>query len=196
MGIFSKKSDGNLVLLMPDGSLPKFGGQEGFNQFIQDLTITPENYDGNRGIAQSDTKAYIDASASLMALGIDSDGTTEKIYSYGPIVIGDLPGYRAEMQGHGVATENYLIVKFAYGLGLNYFVVPYEEIVGVRSLGPLSAEFSFRNAMLNDKKGQHHLQSQSVFLACKTGKDGHENRRAFSMWHTNAHMVKRQFPNQ
>ena len=194
MGIFSKKSDDNLVLLMPDGSLPKFGGQEGFNKFIEDLTITPEKYDGNKTIAKSDTNAYSDATASLMALGVDSNGTTEKIYAYGPIVIGDLPGYRAEMQGHGVVTENYLIVKFAYGLGLNYFIAPYEEIAGVRSVGPLAADFSFRNAMLYDKKGQHHLQSETIFLACKTGKDGHENRRAFSMWHSNAHMVKRQFP--
>lgn len=195
MGIFGKKNEDNLVLLMPDGSLPKFGGQDGFNKYIEDLTITPEKYDGKKGLAQSDTKAYIDATASLMALGIDSDSTTEKIYAYGPIVISDLPGYRGEMQGQGVVTENYLIVKFAYGLGLNYFIAPYEEIAGVKSLGPLAADFSFRNSMFYDKKGQHHLQSQTIFLACKTGKDGHENRRAFSMWHTNAHMMKRQFPN-
>ncbi|MDA2963058.1 MAG: hypothetical protein O3A27_04810 [Actinomycetota bacterium] len=98
MGIFSKKSDDHLVLLTPDGSLPEFGGQEGFNKYIQDLIITPEKYDGNKGIAQSDMDAYIDATASLAALGIDSEGTTEKIYAYGPIVISDLPGYRAEMQ--------------------------------------------------------------------------------------------------
>jgi len=194
MGIFSKKSDDNLVLLMPDGSLPKFGGQEGFNNFIEDITITPEKYDGKKTIAQSDMKAYIDATASLLAIGI-GDSSTEKIYSFGPIVIGGLPGYRAEMQGHGVVTENFLIVNFAYGLGQNYFVAPYDEITGVKSLGSFAAEFSFRNAMFFDKKGKHHLQAQNIFLICKTGKDGHENRRAFSMWHTNAHMIKRQFNN-
>ena len=113
MGIFSKKNNDTLVLLMPDGSVPKFGGQDGFNKFIDDLTITPEKYDGSKGIAQSDMKAYIDATASLQLLGID-DGSTEKIYAYGPIVISDLPGYRGEMQGNGVVTENFLIVTFAY----------------------------------------------------------------------------------
>jgi len=198
MGIFSKKNDDTLVLLMPDGSVPKFGGQDGFNNFIDDLTITPEKYDGSKGIAQSDMKAYIDASASLLALGIDSvgDSSSEKIYAYGPIVISGLPGYRAEMQGHGVVTENFLIIKFAYGLGINYFAAPYDEITGVQSLGSLAAEFSFRNSMFFDKKGKQHLQSQNIILICKTGKDGHENRRAFSMWHSNAHMVKRQFKNE
>jgi len=195
MGIFSKKNNDTLVLLMPDGSVPKFGGQDGFNKFIDDLTITPEKYDGSKGIAQSDMKAYIDATASLQLLGID-DGSTEKIYAYGPIVISDLPGYRGEMQGNGVVTENFLIVTFAYGLGINYFVAPYDEVTGVQSLGSLAAEFSFRNSMFFDKKGKQHLQSQNIILICKTGKDGHENRRAFSMWHTNAHMVKRQFKNE
>ena len=194
MGIFGKKKEEHLVLLMPDGSLPKFGGQEGFNKFIEDLTITPEKYDGKKGIAQSDMDAYIKASASLMALGVDSQGTTEKIYAYGPITIGNLPGYEAEMQGQGVATENYLIVSFRYGFGINYFIAPYEEIAGIRSIGPLAKEFSFRDSMFYDKKGKHHLQSQLVFLACKTGKDGHENRRAFSMWHTTVRMLVRQFP--
>ena len=194
MGIFSKKNNDTLVLLMPDGSVPKFGGQDGFNKFIDDLTITPEKYDGSKGIAQSDMKAYIDATASLQLLGID-DGSTEKIYAYGPIVISDLPGYRGEMQGNGVVTENFLIVTFAYGLGINYFVAPYDEVTGVQSLGSLAAEFSFRNSMFFDKKGKQHLQSQNIILICKTGKDGHENRRAFSMWHTNAHMVKRRFKN-
>jgi len=59
---------------MPDGSVPKFGGQDGFNQFIDNLTITPEKYDSSKRIAQSDMKAYIDASASLLALRIDSVG--------------------------------------------------------------------------------------------------------------------------
>jgi len=194
MGIFSKKDDDHLVLLMPDGSLPEFGGQNGFNNFIEGLTITPEKYDDKKGIAQSDMKAYIDATASLLALGID-DGSSEKIYAFGPIVISGLPGYRGEMQGHGVVTENFLIVKFAYGLGINYFAAPYDEVEGVQSLGSLAAEFTFRNSIFFDKKGKNYLQSQNIILICKTGKDGHENRRAFSMWHTNAHMVKRQFKN-
>lgn len=194
MGIFGKKNQENLVLLMPDGSLPNFGGQEGFNKFIEDLTITPEKYDGKKGIAQSDMDAYIEASASLIVLG-DSQSATEKIYAYGPVSIGNLPGYEAWMEGKGVATENYLIVSFRYGLGINYFIAPWEEIAGIRSISPLAKEFSFRDSMFYDKKGQHHLQSQLVYLQCKTGKNGHENRRAFSLWHTTVNMLVSQFPN-
>ncbi len=193
MGIFSKKKDDVLVLLMPDGSLPKFGGQEGFNKFIEEITITPEKYDGTKPLSKSDQDAYIDAMSILMAVNTDSDGHVEKIYSHGPIIIGDLPGYRAEMHGMGVVTENFLVVRFPYGLKNNFFIAPYEEVEWVKSLGSFAIDLCFRNAILFDKKGKTHLKSHPIFLASETGKDGHVNRRTLSVWHTNAHMLKRQF---
>ncbi len=193
MGIFGKKDNEGFTILLPDGSVPHFGGDDDFNKFLEDLAITPEKY-GKTEMPRIDMDAYMDASSLLMALGIGTSSHTEKIYAFGPIGISSLPGINAEMQGTAVATENYLIVRFPYGLGLNYFVAPYEEIQEVRSIGPMAVDLTFWNSRYHDKKGRHHLQDHTVFLACKTGKDGHANRRALSLWYTNAYMIKMQFP--
>lgn len=193
MGFFSKKNEDKLVLLLSDGSVPVFNGQKGFDEFIEALTMTPEKYDGHAVIEKADINAYADAMAVLMSVGLDKESDPEKIYSYGPLTIGDLPGIYAPLEGQAVATENYLIVRIQLGFKYNFFMAPYDEIQAIKNVGPMAADFVFRNSLYIDKKGRHHLKDHSVFLACDTGKDGHKNRRAFSLWYTNGHMVKRQF---
>lgn len=194
MAIFRKSNkDSSLPMLYPSGIEPINQQNPGTAPRSEDLityfTITPQ-VRARIGLPPEDGESYLDAMYAYQ-LGLDKD---ETILAWGPVHVGP-PTDNRIFDGTAVVTENSLIVWWLpskRGL-IHVMQNTHDRIYRLQIEGPTAAHLFWEDGIYADDAGKHLVSNPNMYLAARVGnQNGHENRRAFSLYYTFAHYVKKQ----
>ena len=159
------------------------------SDLITYFTITAQQR-SRMGLPPEDRDSYLDAMYAQQ-LGLHE---SETILAWGPVYIRP-PNAQREFDGTAVVTSKSLMVWWlpdTRGL-LHVMHNRHDRIQGLEVKGPTAAHFYWQEGIYADDGGKYKVANPNMYLAARLGKqNGHDNRRALSMYYTFAHFVKQQ----
>jgi len=171
----SRRSGGKkgLFVQFPDGSV--IDSQADMDRLMSKFTFTPKTIKKWR-LFEPDIHAISLASARMASIGFDD----ETIIAFGPVHLMGFPKDHNSYTADAILTPGFLIIYYQKRLAPDFLILSLRNLSGLTSTGPWSAQFSFKNGIIQERQGTFEMAETFFELSEKLGKDGQANRRSIT----------------